>query len=409
MNCPYEETLGHLIRKAMKPFLIGWCVCLVVLELYGAAFIGSNTPNKTFDFPSFYAAEYLARTDSAHLYELARQAQLQSTFASRRASLPFYHPSYEPFLLSPFSLLSYRSSYFVFIAFNMLLLMAASLAVRLTFSTTIPWWQPRPGLMLFVFVPLLSAVVLGQDSVLSLFLYCLTWRQLEKGKDASAGIFLALALFKFQIVLPIAALMAIWKGWRFTAGFLLTALGVVIVCIRIVGSAGTTAYLRLLLGAGSAIDRTLLAQERMGLFPLSMPNLSGLLYAGGGQFLHSPIAFDMISATSSLVIFVWCARIIRRTEPRVAFSIAILCGLLVSYHLFIYDLTLALLPVALLAGRINRYILLSLFGLPILLGRLGSNSFFILAVPILAMLANIVISTSEQSVTTPPEYAPSAN
>lgn len=401
-----KRHLGTSSTRTIRPFLIGWCICLVVLELYGATFIGSKISTYTFDFPSFYAAEYLVRTNPGHLYDLAQQSALQSAFTSRTASLPFYHPSYEPFLLSPFSLLSYRSSYFVFIAFNMLLLMAAFFVTRPTFSITIPWWQPRPGLMLFVFVPLLNAVVLGQDSVLSLLLYCLTWRQLEKGKDMSAGVFLALALFKFQIALPIAVLIAIRTGWRFTAGFFVTTAGVVILCIRIVGLAGMAAYWRCLLGAGSAIDRTVLAQERMGLFPMSMPNLAGLLYAGGGRFLHSPVVFDLVSAICSIVVFIWCARIVRRAELKVAFSIAILCGLLVSYHLFIYDLTLALIPVALLANRISRYLLLGLFGLPIILGRLGSNSYFVLAALLLAMLAHIISQNSKSAASVPPTNSP---
>ena len=53
--------------------------------------------------------------------------------------------------------------------------------------------------------------------------------------------------------------------------------------------------------------------------------------------------------------FAWCAGVVRRCELSAAFSIAILCGLLVSYHLYMYDVTLVLLPVALLTGRYHRY------------------------------------------------------
>lgn len=391
-----SEALNPCSERTVKPFLIAWCICLIALELYGAVFVNSNKSH-TFDFPSFYTAEYLARTEPAHLYDLARQADLQLTFTSRTASLPFYHLSYEPFVLAPFSILPYRLSYFAFIAFNMLLLMAVFFVLRPAFSSPIEYWQPRPGLMLFIFVPLLSAIVLGQDSVLSLLLYCLIWRQLEAGKNWSAGFFLALALFKFQIVIPVAAMMLIRKNWRFIAGFLITSVGVLAASLSIVGSAGMAKCFQILLNAGASIDKTLSAQRAMGLSPLSMPNLTGQLFAVGGRFLHSPLAFNVLCAVCSFALFIWCARFIRHAELKVAFSIAILFGLLVSYHLFIYDLTLVMLPVALLAGRIHRYVLLALFGLPIILFQFGSNSFFLLALPILAMLSYVIITNSKSS------------
>ena len=79
----------------------------------------------------------------------------------------------------------------------------------------------------------------------------------------------------------------------------------------------------------------------------------------------------MLRSIVALPVFLLCARAVRRADLKVAFSIAILCALLVSFHLFIYDLTLALLPIALLGKRINRYVLLSLFGLPLIPGHIN--------------------------------------
>lgn len=354
-----------------------------------------NQSTELYDFPQFYAAGYLVRTHPSHLYDLAQQGSLQHAILPVRAFLPYYHPSYHALLYAPFSLLSYRTAYSAIVVFNMLLVMAAFFVARPIFSFVIPWWQPRPGLMFFIFVPLLNAVVLGQDSTLSLLLYCLTWRQLKSGKDMSAGFFLALALFKFQIVLPIAALIAIRQGWRFTRGFLITSLGIALLCFGIVGAAGTREYVRLLL-AGAAIDKGIVAQHVMGLSPsLARTNIAGLLYACVGQFLRSHMGFNVLVAICSLAVFAWSARIVRHVELKTAFAIAILCGVLVSYHLLNYDLTLALLPVALLAGRVHRYILLAFFGLPIIVSRFGTDSFFLLAIPLLAMLI-YTIETSKK-------------
>ena len=75
--------------------------------------------------------------------------------------------------------------------------------------------------------------------------------------------------------------MAIRKGWRFTSGFLLTAVGVALFSVCIVGHAGTIDYIRLVMGAGTTIGKGRLAMLRSGIYPLAMPNLTGLLYACG--------------------------------------------------------------------------------------------------------------------------------
>ena len=391
----------------VRPFILGWCICLVVMELFGAGFARSGI-NTSFDFRSFYTAGYLVRTHPSQLYDLTQQERLQDALVSpRKDVLAFYHPSYETLMYAPFSLLNYGPAYLAFIAFNMLLLLASLFVTRPVFSSELPWLKSRPWLMFFLFIPLLIAVAHGQDSVLLLLLCCITWRQLESGKDLSAGCILALALFKFQIVLPIAVLIVVRRGWRFATGFLVASAGVLLVCLAIGGPAGMTHYVRLLLGATSAIDKSALAQQRLSVFPWAMPNLAGLLYACGARFLRSPAAFDALIGACALGVFAWCARMVRRRDEKVAFSIAILCGLLVSYHLYIYDLTPLLLAGALLAGRAQRYLVLALFGLPVVLLLFGSNSFFLMALPVLAMLAYTIASTPN-AVTSTPETAHAA-
>jgi hypothetical protein len=383
--------------------LIAWCICLLLMEVCGAEFAGSGVEAR-FDFRAFYAAGYLMRTHPSRLYDLTQQEQVQQALISPGYFLPFYHPSYETLLLAPFSLLHYRSAYLAFIAFNMLGLLAVLFIARPLLSPSIPWLRTRPWLIFFLYLPLLLAMLLGQDSILLLLLCCMSWRQLESRRDMSAGCLLALTLFKFQIAIPLAILITVRRGWRFAAGFIMASTAVALLCIALVGSAGTADYIRALSGATSAINKSAVVEQRMGVYPFAMPNLAGLLFASGARFLRSPAAFNALTLTCSIGVFAWCARAIRRARLKTAFSIAILCVLLVSYHLFIYDLTLALLPVALLADRIHRYILLALFALPLVLLPFGTNSFFLLAVPVLAMLVNGIVS-SRNEVANEPETA----
>lgn len=306
----------------------------------------------------------------------------------------FYRPSYEALLYSPFSLLKYRAAYLAFIAFNMVLLLAALFLVRRLLSPDLPWLKSRPWLMFFLFIPLWLAVVHCQDSVLFLLLFCLAWRDLESGKDVRAGCFLALALFKFQIAIPIAVLIAVRRGWRFTTGFLAMSAALALFCISIVGRTGMLSMVRFIFTAASATGQSTAAQRVMTIYPLAMPNMEGLLYACGARFLPSSGAV-VVAGLCSFCLFVWSISIVRRRDQNVAFSIAILCGLLVSYHLYIHDLTLSLLPAALLSGRAQRYLMPALFGLPVFFFRFGLSSFFLLAIPMLAMLVNAIVSSRD--------------
>ena len=81
-------------ERSITPFLIGWCICLVALELYGLEFLGGSlAAHPPFDFQFFYVVEYLARTNPTHMYDVALQAQLGRDLASNHLWVPFYHPS----------------------------------------------------------------------------------------------------------------------------------------------------------------------------------------------------------------------------------------------------------------------------------------------------------------------------
>lgn len=369
-----------------RPFLIAWLIFFLLVIFAGSRYAGHNT---TLDFQSFYVAGHLLRTHPSHIYNLALQQQEQ--FKLTPGFLPFYHPVYEAALFAPFSLLPYWAAYLAFIAVNMLLFIAVYFLARPLLSSLAPTWQSRASVLTFFFVPLLLVFVQGQDSILSLLLFCLAWRQLDKKKDLSAAALLALALFKFQFALPFAVLIAIRRGWRFATGFFLASTAIVLLCFAIVGLAGTADYIHLLSGVTSSIDKSLFAHT-MSPPPRAMANLSGLVYACGGRFLSSSMAFNAVSGLCSLALFFWCARAVRRVDEKAAFAIALLCSLLISYHLGSYDLTLLLLPMALLAKRMNPYLVASLFiVLAVVLMGVGVNWAFLIAVPILAILVHAIV------------------
>ena len=81
-----------------------------------------------------------------------------------------------------------------------------------------------------------------------------------------------------------------------------------------------------------------------------MPNLRGILYLVTSGHLPRSWFGALLSAASLLVLWI-TARSWQDDRLEISFSAAILATLLASYHLYNYDLTLALLPISILVAQ----------------------------------------------------------
>ena len=376
-----------IVPQSPKPFLIACCILLVLMEILG--YFATRDLSVSLDFRSFYAAGVVLRTHPHQLYDVALQKQTQDALVSEGTFvLPFYHPPFETLLYAPFAILPYRPAYFAFIAFNILLMIATFFAARPLFSTTVPFLQPRPGLIFFFFAPLLMAITQGQDSILFLLLASLAWQQMEDGHDAVAGACLALALFRFQLAIPIVLLFAVRRGWRFSAGFIAAAAAVTAACFALVGRAGMAAWLQVLSASSLASSQDAAAQHVMGIHPASMANLRGLLYALVTRLLAPGHAFALVAIASFATFGLCLFAIWRERHLAITFPIAMLCGLLVSYHLNFHDVTLLLLPMLLLAPRVPISLTVACYCIPaIVFLFIGANWYCLIAIPTLFLLA----------------------
>jgi hypothetical protein len=193
----------------------------------------------------------------------------------------------------------------------------------------------------FGFFPLFLDLFEGQDAILLLFLLTASLNQLQAGKNFSAGLLLALGLFKFHFVLPLVIILCLAKGARILGGFIAGAAALASVSLMITGPHALAAYPTYLLrlnrwsGAGFA-------------WPHNMPNLRGLL---------SPISNlewpAVLLSTIGIAVTICILRTAKQTGPSVvplAFSLAVIAAVLTSYYAYSYDLTLLLLPLLLLSG-----------------------------------------------------------
>ena len=339
---------------------------------------------QTADFRCFYAAGVLARSDPAHLYDLSLQMQVQAeAVGPENGWLMFIQPPYEALRLAPFSLLPYRSAYLLMVAFNILLTIPCVLLAPIPFSNPIDPWQPAPGLLFFVFPPFLWAVAQGQSSILLLLLCCAAWNQLERNRNFNAGILLALGLFKLQIVIPLTFLLICWRGLSVLAGFALGSGLVTAISFCLVGLPGLRAFL------GVLVTTSAVNGAASGQIPSKMPNLRGLVHSLADPYLPSFVA-TILTALLSAVLLVWMARCLRNKDSDIAFALATIAALLLSYHLHVHDLTLLLLPIGLLAARPTKpftILVFACFVLPPLLLLSGSDhTLFVLAIPSFALL-----------------------
>lgn len=361
-----------------RPFLLTLSLLLLALGAICATLprdlIGS------YDFRAFYASGYLIRTHPADLYSLGQQKLVQSHLIAPGRPLPFFSPPYEALLFTPFSWMSYRAAYLTFLVFNVGLVLVTFLVARPVFSDKMRLWQPRPGLMLPVFFPLLIALIQGQMSVVLLLVCAATWVALQRERVGLAGLILAAGVFKFNLILPIALILAVRWGWRFVRGFAGGAIAALGVSALLVGRQGLEMLAALLRDGSLAMNQGVAAQESTTVFPAQMPTLYSLVYEVTRGMQVPRVAFGVTMVLSAVVVVV-CAWLARREErEEVAFAVAVLCGLLVSYHLYLHDLTLLVLPLALL-HQIPRHreLMLASYTLPIMLTCFaGLNSLFLL-------------------------------
>lgn len=274
------------------------------------------------DFPAFYGAG-----------RLLRQGLATELFAPGVLYPPFIHPAYEAILFVPFSFFGLQVAHAVWTIANIGLIVLTYQFVRPHLASLAEVRRWLPAVLLFSYLPILYVIMQGQDSLVLLALYAGAFDAMKRGKIFLAGVLVGFGVFRFQILLPLLVLFAIWRSWRFVRGALASAAGCALLSVAITGlHAHTVDYLRLLAGI-SAKDPVLNMVSLRGLFlglGVSSPTSSIL----GTSLPLAAAAFFGLKAT---------------TERRFLYSV--LAASIASYHFFLHDLSIAIIPLLLLLGQ----------------------------------------------------------
>jgi hypothetical protein len=379
-----DHPLPHL--RAIRLTVFGIFSYLLIVQLVVFVLGLRRGSQGAADFRHLYTAGYMVRAgQGADVYRYDLESALQDRIVNPGITVPFDHLAYEALLFVPLSYLKYSTAYFVFAGFNVLLLFATQRGFRPYLSPLEALGRFAPEAVFFGFLPVAVAIVLGQDSILLLALAVWAFVALDRGHEMRSGLLLSLGFFKFQYILPIILLFVLWRKWRFVLGATVGGLGTIGLSVRITGLSGLRAFVRTIgemsVGLNGAAQRV-----KFATFPRAMPNLRGLIDTVGSPHFSSS-AIQWAVAVCSILVILFASRM------RPSLPLAILASVLVSYHCFIHDSALLVLPLGLLLVKsvftnslpLGAFVI-SIFAVPEALFQFFEGRYYPMAILLLALL-----------------------
>ena len=310
------------------------------------------------DFTAFYTGGAIVRQGlGPHLYDLNLQARVQQAILGPGRMfydgvLPFNNPPHFALVMAPFSLLPLGLAFWCWTALQAGVLVRVVQRLRWLSAN----WNPAERWLLFsaflAFFPLFLQFLYGS---LSLFvLWCLIefYLAFREGKEARAGVWLALGAVKPQAMLfPVLVILG-GRRWRALAGAGTAGVLILGATSAILGPSIWPDYLRWLAATGSYFDH-------FGIYPDGMINLKGTLtlWLGGGRASIIQTITGVALAVGALgVVILWARRRWEAWHPAfdLWLSFTLVLGSLLSPHQNQQDCLILTLPIALFYGFLRR-------------------------------------------------------
>ena len=206
-------------------FLAGgvlWLAWLISV-LLGSGYIDLAGQPVGTDYLQFYAAgRTLADGESAHLYDVEFQAQLERSIIG--PDLKSYHafitPPFFAWIFVPLAALPYGISFAIWSLLGVGLLGASVYLLN-------PQHPGRAFIWALTWFPVFASVSFGQNALLSLFLLTSVYALWRRERRFLAGMVLGLLLYKPQLTLGVGVLWLFrWReDWPALAGLVVSGLG----------------------------------------------------------------------------------------------------------------------------------------------------------------------------------------
>lgn len=286
------------------------------------------------DYLQFYAAGVtLKEGHSLELYNFNYQSKLEQSIAG--PGLISFHafltPPFLAWLYVPFTYLSYTWS---FVAWSLLGLLLIWFSIKL-----LAFDHPFKGfLWVLTWFPIFATISFGQNSILSLLFFSLTYWLWRKEKYLEAGLAGSLLLFKPQMALGIGLLWLLeWRtSWKSLLGIIIGGSVLTGVCFWLLPDA-SLAYI----GVVRDFLPKMIYQDQ---FPLwHMHSLRGfwvLLFPGNTWLVE---VLSLLLSAAGIIAFVYFWRS-QKTNNRLLYAGAICLTIWITPHAMIYDWSILLIP-----------------------------------------------------------------
>jgi hypothetical protein len=317
-----------------------YCVSVLIgrgLTDYSGTIVGS-------DFLAFYTgARFWLEGRLGELYYLPSQLAFQQSVVAPVPYLrihPFVNPPMSLPVYALFSLAGYLPGLIAWWTAGLLALVLAVALIRseLLAASGSLW---RLVGACFLFYPTFAWFTFGQNTMLTLLVYTMCFVALRRRRDFVGGAILGLLAYKPQLAIGLAFMLLVQRRWRALAG---GGTGLLI-CIAIGYAISPTMmaeYLR--------ISPALMDFIRFPDYPSwglhSLFGLAVLLFDSFSRPMADVTYFLLTAAALGLLASFWWRR---RWEPGtrawdLSMAATITLGVVISPHLFLYDLALLLLP-----------------------------------------------------------------
>jgi Glycosyltransferase family 87 len=321
-----------------------FCIAMLGMHLFFLWNVRTRIARGDPDFTAFYAAATLVRSGYAvDIYNPSAQFSAQARFTDdselRRGPLRYIHPPFEALIFVPFTFFPYRAAFILWGLANVGMLVAIAILLRATLlpGRGILIWDLLLGLL--AFFPIFANFFQGQDAILLLLVLALAFRAMKLRADFSAGCWMALGLFRFQLVIPLVLVLALWGRRRIALGFISSIAVLVLVSAVMVGWGNLMRYPAYLWLWASV--------PGSGRTPRSLlPSLLGLV-SGWPRLDHIHWLVALVPIVSAWLLIVVARMKNLAQKPGffdLCFACAILAAVLVGYNTSTYDLALLVLP-----------------------------------------------------------------
>ena len=284
------------------------------------------------------------RGQADHLYgtnladQIQHDPQIVGFAWDENRVFPMVYPPFYYVLIAPLAALPYRQAAWIWLVLMALSLAAASrllahFAIRLGSSSAMnDWWFP----LALLYPPIVESITTNQKSTLCLFIFLSAWRLLDQQSSFAAGLVFGLILFKPQFAIVLLVVMALRKDVRFLQGFFLTAVFFTVISVAVSPTA-TLQYVDFVTGAMSYV-------EKVG-YDIHQSHCLRAFFHPLGD--HLARLFTLVLSLVVLLAAVYAGRRWQVGDASLCYGFAsiLLATVLISPHLYSYDLTLLSIPI----------------------------------------------------------------